>query len=268
MILKSGDQRADTGELATTSFYVCKECGAAHDVTMADLQYAIARGLEVVFQLEEGEVLGEALPERSERRSILIYEAAEGGAGVLTQLTSNPDALARVMAKAIETCHFDAERFEADGELHDVAEAGCVAGCYRCLLSYYNQMDHALVDRRSDGFKRILARLALARVVRTGGPLSESADESGSPAEPADPFVAAIVARGLEPFDGKPIEVGGEPYRYVWRAVRVVAAPKGLPVKTMRLFADKGLMVIPYDPGAPAAPETIAALAEALGEAE
>jgi hypothetical protein len=34
VILKSGDQRADTGELATTSFYVCEECGAAHTIAM------------------------------------------------------------------------------------------------------------------------------------------------------------------------------------------------------------------------------------------
>jgi hypothetical protein len=35
-----------------------------------------------------------------------------------------------------------------------------VAGCYRCLLSYYNQPDHALVDRRKDAFKLLLTRLA------------------------------------------------------------------------------------------------------------
>ena len=138
--------------------------GDVDDAVMADLQYAIVRGLEVVYQLEEGEVLGEALPERSDRRSILIYEAAEGGAGVLSQLVAHPDALARVMSNAMETCHFDVERFKADGELHDVADAKCVAGCYRCLLSYYNQPDHDLVDRRKDGFKLLLARLARSRV--------------------------------------------------------------------------------------------------------
>jgi hypothetical protein len=242
--------------------------GDNDDVAMADLQYAIARGLEVVFQLEEGEVLGEALPGRSDRRSILVYEAAEGGAGVLSQLAANPDALARVMESAIETCHFDVGRFRADGGLDDVAGAGCVAGCYRCLLSYYNQPDHALVDRRDDGFKRLLSRLARARVVVTSRPEPEPDEGNDTPAEPGDPFLAAVVARGLEPCDGRPIEVGGEPYPYVWRSARVVAAPKGLPIKTARLFADKGLMVVPYDPAAPAAREAIDALAEALGGAE
>lgn len=80
--------------------------------------------------------------------------------------------------------------------------------------------------------------------------------------------MAAVVARGLQPHDPKPIEVGGAAYPYVWRAVRVVAAPTPMPIKTSRLFADKGLMVIPFDPKNPAASETIDALAEALGESE
>ena len=40
------------------------------------------RGIEVVYQLEEGEILGEPLPARDNRRAILAYEATEGGAGV------------------------------------------------------------------------------------------------------------------------------------------------------------------------------------------
>jgi hypothetical protein len=105
-------------------------------------------------------------------------------------------------------------------------------------------------------------------VVRTGAPEPAPPDEADPPAEPADPFLAAVVARGLEPCDGRPIEVGGVPYPYVWRSARVVAAPKGLPIRTARLFADKGIMVVPYDPTTPAARETIDALADALGEAE
>ena len=242
--------------------------GEVDDAVMADLQYAIVRGLEVAYQLEEGEVLGEALPERSDRRSILIYEAAEGGAGVLSQIVSQAGALAGVMAKAMENCHFDVERFKADGKLHDVADAKCVAGCYRCLLSYYNQPDHSLVDRRKDGFKLILARLARSQVDRMDGPQPAPVDDPSGPIPPLDPLLAAIVARGLAPCDAKPIDVGGVGYPYVWRAIRVVAAPAPMPIKTSRLFADKGLMVVTFDPKNPAAPETIDALAEALGEAE
>jgi hypothetical protein len=242
--------------------------GECEDAVMADLQYAIVRGLEVVFQLEEGEVLGEALPERSDRRSILIYEAAEGGAGVLSQLVANPDALSRVMKQAMETCHFDVPRFEASGEVEDVADAKCVAGCYRCLLSYYNQPDQALVDRRKPDFKLLLARLSRSRVERVGGPTPILTDDPAASLKPQDPLLAAIVARGLQPFDAKPIEIGGEQYPYVWRALRVVAAAAPIPIRTSRLFADKGLMAIPFNPNHPAAAETIDALAEALGEAE
>jgi hypothetical protein len=40
--------------------------------------------------------------------------------------------------------------------------------------------------------------------------------------------LAAIVATGLQPHDPKPIEFGGVAYPYVWRVVRVVAAPASL----------------------------------------
>ena len=33
------------------------------------------------------------------------------------------------------------------GLLVTVPHAHCVKGCYRCLLSYYNQLDHELIDR-------------------------------------------------------------------------------------------------------------------------
>ena len=38
----------------------------------------------------------------------------------------------------------------------------CEAGCYRCLLSYYNQPDHELIDRRDEQVLRLLCRLTRA----------------------------------------------------------------------------------------------------------
>ncbi len=123
--------------------------------TLTTLQYALKRGIESVYQLEESELMAEPLPTRDNRQSILLFEAAEGGAGVLTRLATEPAALAAVASKALEVMHFlppsgsqpwtrDALKEESDPDGVPL----CEAGCYRCLLSYYNQPDHTLVDRK------------------------------------------------------------------------------------------------------------------------
>ena len=38
-------------------------------------------------------------------------------------------------------------------------DSECEAGCYRCLLSYYNQPDHANIDRRDEAMRDLLCRL-------------------------------------------------------------------------------------------------------------
>lgn len=105
-------------------------------------QYAIERGIEAVFQLEDSELTSELLPDIDERGRILLVEAAEGGAGVLRRLQAEPDALAKVAEKALDILHID----PATGQDNDKA---CVRGCYRCLLSYGNQRAHEKIDRRT-----------------------------------------------------------------------------------------------------------------------
>src|SRR3546814_20886255 len=42
--------------------------------------------------------------------------------------------------------------------LEDDPHAECVKGCYRCLLSYYNQPDHEFIDRKDETVLAILLR--------------------------------------------------------------------------------------------------------------
>ncbi|HNB24909.1 MAG TPA: DUF1998 domain-containing protein [Candidatus Melainabacteria bacterium] len=138
------------------------------------LQYALKRGIEGTFQLEESELMAEPLPSKDKRNAILFYESAEGGAGVLTRLATDLKVLGKVAAKALEVCHWGStDGSWESGSLED-KDKECEAGCYKCLLSYYNQTDHELIDRQHQGVKELLCRLTKAEGKR--GTEGRSAD--------------------------------------------------------------------------------------------
>ena len=64
--------------------------------------------------------MSEPLPARDDRKSILIYEASEGGAGVLSRIVREPDAIGRVARAALEVMHL--------GNIEPAAAAGDPAG--------------------------------------------------------------------------------------------------------------------------------------------
>ncbi|OIO88642.1 MAG: hypothetical protein AUK03_15910 [Anaerolineae bacterium CG2_30_64_16] len=113
---------------------------------MASLQPALKNAIQVRYQLEDSELAAEPLPDGENRRQILLYEAAEGGAGVLRQLVDDPAALAQVAREALALCHFDPDTGE-DRRRAPGASEDCEAACYDCLMSYSNQPDHKLMDR-------------------------------------------------------------------------------------------------------------------------
>ena len=115
---------------------------------MASLQAALKNAMQVCFQLEDGELAAEPLPSELDRRHLLFYEAAEGGAGVLRQLVEDPGMLAQVARYALDLCHFDPETGE-DLRRARLATEDCEAACYDCLMTYSNQRDHALLDRQA-----------------------------------------------------------------------------------------------------------------------
>lgn len=124
--------------------------GSINVENMASLQAALKQAIQVRFQLEDSELAVEPLPDGRNRRHLLFYEAAEGGAGVLRRLVDEPGALAKVASTALELCHFDPGTGDDLKRAKGAAE-DCEAACYDCLMSYYNQMDHILLDRHLIG---------------------------------------------------------------------------------------------------------------------
>lgn len=111
------------------------------EVQAVTARYALERGIEARFQLEDSELMSEQLPDAEARGRLLLTEAAEGGAGVLRRLQSDAKALSDAARESLRIIHVDPDT-GAD------LEGACGAGCYRCLLSYSNQMDHERIDRR------------------------------------------------------------------------------------------------------------------------
>ncbi|GHO88174.1 DEAD/DEAH box helicase [Dictyobacter formicarum] len=117
-------------------------------VVMASLQAILKSAIQVRYQLEDNELAAEPLPDKGQRRQILFYEAAEGGAGVLKRLLDDRNALREIAKEALHLCHFDPETGE-DLQHAPGAQEMCEAACYDCLLTYYNQRDHQWLDRKA-----------------------------------------------------------------------------------------------------------------------
>ncbi|MGW7609559.1 protein kinase domain-containing protein [Streptomyces sp. NPDC054766] len=127
--------------------------------------YALERGIEAAFELEDSELTAELLPpDDGPRRRMLFTEAAEGGAGVLRRIQHEKDALATAARTALEILHFDPDTGEDQGGPAEGEK--CARGCYACLLTYGNQGHHRRLSRHSA--RPLLVQLAGARTEREG----------------------------------------------------------------------------------------------------
>ena len=97
------------------------------------LQYALKRAIENVFQVEPNEI-GVVTVGDPEAPNILLYEAAEGSLGILSQFVERIDVFHHVIEQAIAVCCFDDENYKGPASYDD-------------LLSYFNQRDHKIIDR-------------------------------------------------------------------------------------------------------------------------
>lgn len=184
------------------------------------IQHALLRGLETEFQLEEGELLSEPMPSRADRRAILFYEATEGGAGVLARLAREQDSLPCVAQQALRLMHFEWNGNSPTPEtLTDRGELNCVKGCYRCLLSYFNQPDHEDIDRHNAEALNFLCQLAGSTVHDVTDPAS-APEPHAHEASPAQQFQQRLAAMGLPT---PKVKASGEGWQFTWPQHLVVA---------------------------------------------
>ena len=158
----------------------------------ASLLHALKRGIQLRYEVEERELAAELIGTDDQRR-LMFFEFAEGGIGVCERLLEDGE-LASAARHALRLGHFDAEV-----EDQDVEE--CSATYYRCLLSYENQREHHLLDRRV--IRDILTRLSRSRLDFDGGTESRDAQyrrllETVDPASDLErDFIAFLYEHGL-----------------------------------------------------------------------
>lgn len=240
---------------------------------LATVQHALQRGVEAVFQLEEGEILAEPLPDRDERTGVLFYEATEGGAGVLTRLVTESGRLAEVARKALAILHFDVEPKLPDqpSALADAPGLHCVAACYRCIMSYFNQPDHELLDRRDAVARSVLLRLARSTTIGLEADLASTDDASTSGGDAGSlvgAWLAFVRSKNLPAPDQDPLVVSESPFPLVWRGHYVMASFVE-PSKTVAShLIDKGFEIVVLGEAADAWSRSVEVLAKLLGRSE
>jgi hypothetical protein len=145
--------------------------------------------------------------------------------------------------------NIDAAVAEADPSLlKDKADANCVKGCYCCLLSYFNQPDHELIDRTNDEVRRILLRLARSRV------MSAVSMDNG-----IGGWGEALARWKLPPADAAPLVMGDIKVELVWRSRLVAATTSALSAEEHSAIVEMGFSVVnlPAEPGDAAPSELV-----------
>ena len=103
----------------------------------------------------------EPVPTRDRRRAILLYEATEGGAGVLGRLTSDAAALSQVARKALELMHFDNMQLQSPRRLRISPKSRTPAASLVAIAARYSR--NATGNRYRGSAARPRRRRAICR---------------------------------------------------------------------------------------------------------
>lgn len=231
---------------------------------MATIQAALKRGVEQTFQIETAELAVEPLPSRTNRRSLLFYESAEGGAGVLTQLSSPNNHLAVIARAALGLMHYElpagpltvASLIDLSGKTEGSPQ--CEAGCYQCLLSYFNQPDHEIIDRRNPEAVRFLVDLANTSIhPAEPAKLTTTLD----PSTPTELWLTTLASLGLRQPDqtGVTIQSGAAIADALYQAARALVFLTPPPDPVASYLQDRGYTLITFPPDVANWPEIFSA---------
>jgi hypothetical protein len=138
--------------------------------------------------------------------------------------------------------------------LCEVPEPGCVKGCYRCLLSYYNQPDHERIDRTDPAALKVLLRLARSRTVVSRAGRDDAPSGKG-------PWRAALMQWRLPLPDAEPVKFGDLVFPLHWKGARVAASLTALTPAAQQAAESSGyeIVQVPEQPGTQP-PEDLASL--------
>jgi hypothetical protein len=166
--------------------------------------------------------------------------------------------LAQVARLALSVMHYEMPEgsFTKD-DLKDTAgaQAGekalqCEAGCYQCLLSYYNQPDHEIIDRRNAAARSFLVSLANGTVepFHLEVPASKSAAD-GSP-DSISQWLAEITRLGLRLPDKLAVPINGDQATAdaTYQAARALIFLSPPAAVTTAYAQDRGFTIIVFLP--------------------
>jgi hypothetical protein len=139
-------------------------------------------------------------------------------------------------------------------------------------MSYYNQPDHELIDRRDVAARRILLRLANATtddVTPSGTSDDGGSNANAGDATADDPVMArwrdAATTHNLPAPDRQPLAVNGHSIWPVWRTRYVAASLADLPESVSDALDERGIGVVVFGPDQNGWPEAFEQLTTALG---
>jgi hypothetical protein len=125
----------------------------------------------------------------------------------------------------------------------------CEAGCYQCLLSYYNQPDHPSINRRDEEALRILVALANAQVVSVAAAPPGDPSAAGEPADNRlEAWLAELSRRGGQQPDAVsvPVQQGAATAAAQYRGSRALVFLEPIGSDIRDSLIDKGWQLLDF----------------------